>query len=115
MTHHFICNHCKHENKISISESDRGTYQMQHGDFKHTTCTSCLRKEKTHINDIFGKVSKTLLIIGFCIGLFLSVILFFVLENFIIISTAIISIPTLVIIYETSLVKTFNNYRIRKK
>lgn len=40
---------------------------MQHGDFKHKTCTGCLRKEKTHINDIFGKVSKTLLIIGFCI------------------------------------------------
>ena len=27
---------------------------MQNGDFKDTTCTSCLRKEKTHINDIFG-------------------------------------------------------------
>lgn len=88
---------------------------MQNGDFKDTTCTGCLRKEKTHINDIFGKVSRNLLIIGFCAGLLLSIVLFFILENYIIISTAIISIPTLVIIYETSLVKTFNNYRIRKK
>lgn len=115
MTHHFICNHCKHENKVSIIESDRGAYQMQHGDYKDTTCKGCLRIERTHINDIFGKISKNLLIFGFCLGLVISIILFFVLENYIIISTAIISIPTLVIIYETSLVKTFNNYRIRKK
>lgn len=115
MTHHFICNHCRHENKISISESDRGTYQMRNGDFKDTICSNCLRKEETHINDIFGKVSKNLLIIGFCAGLLLSIVLFFILKNYIIISTAIISIPTLVLVYETSLVKTFNNYRIRKK
>jgi hypothetical protein len=115
MTHHFICNHCKHENTVSISESDRGSYQMQKGEFKETTCTRCLRKETTHINDIYGKVSKKMLIGGFITGLLLTIILLFVHPNIIIISSAIISIPIMVFIYENNLVRTFNNYRIRKK
>ncbi|GGD20241.1 hypothetical protein GCM10011343_08450 [Flavobacterium orientale] len=115
MTHHFICNHCKYENKVSINESDRGTYQMQHGDFKETTCFNCLRKEKTHINDVYGKVSRKTIVTGFIIGLVLTIILLFTLPNIIIISTAIISIPTILFVYENSIVKTFNNYRIRKK
>lgn len=115
MTHHFICNHCKHENKVSISESDRGTYQFQKGDFKETTCISCLKKEEKHINDIYGKVSKNILIAGFVTGLLVTIILLFIHPNIIIISTTAISIPTFIIVYENNLVKTFNNYRIRKK
>ncbi|MBN8565696.1 MAG: hypothetical protein J0M25_03020 [Flavobacteriales bacterium] len=115
MTHHFICNHCKYENRVSINESDRGTYQMQHGDFKDTTCTSCLKKEKTHINDIFGKVSKTLILSSFFTSIIIAVILFFTFRNIIIISSEIIGIPTLLFFYENNLVKSFNVYRIRKK
>lgn len=115
MTHHFICNHCKHENKISIGESDRGAFQIKYGEFKEVTCLRCLRIEKIHINDIYGKVSKNMLIAGFVIGLLLTLLLLYIHPNIIIISSAIISIPLMVFIYENNLVKTFNNYRIRKK
>lgn len=115
MTHHFICKHCKSENEVSISESDRGAYQMKHGDFKDTTCSHCLRKEKTHINDVYGKISRKMMITGFIIGLALTIFLLFALPNIIIITSAIISFPTIILVYENSIVKTFNNYRIRKK
>lgn len=115
MTHHFICNHCKYENKVTISESDRGIYQMQHGDFKGTTCTSCLRKERTHINDIYGKVSGNKIFLGFIISSFAALILYYFIGNFIFISTEIIAIPVIIFFYENNLVQTFNLYRIKKK
>lgn len=115
MTHHFICNHCKHENTVSISESDRGAFQIKYGDFKGTTCSSCLKKEKTHINDIYGKTSKNLIILSFTFSLLLAVITFLVYRNAIIISSEIIGIPTLFFVFENNTVKTFNLYRIKKK
>lgn len=114
MTHHYICNHCKYENKVFISESDRGTYQMQHGDFKSTTCTSCFRKVRTHINDIYGKVSRNKIFLGFTISSFVALILFYFIGSFIFLSTEIIGIPVIIFICENNLVKTFNHYRIKK-
>lgn len=115
MTHHFICNHCKHENEVSINESDRGAFQMQHGDFKDATCVSCMRKDKIHINDIYGKISKKMILTGIIIGVVITLILLFITPNVFIISGAVLSIPTIFYVYETNLVKTFNQYRIRKK
>uniref|UniRef100_UPI00404B04C4 hypothetical protein n=1 Tax=Flavobacterium sp. TaxID=239 RepID=UPI00404B04C4 len=115
MTYHYFCNHCNHENRISIKENDRGTFQMYNGDFKETTCKKCFRKDRIHINDIYGKISKALVIAGFSLGLFLSLGLVFIYPNVIIISSAVVSIPTLVLIYESDLVRTFNKYKIKKK
>ncbi len=115
MTLHFICNHCKHENKISISESDRGTYQMQHGDFKGTTCISCLRKERTHINEIYGKVSRNKIFLGFITSSFVALILYNFIGSFKFLFIEIIGIPVLIFFYENNLVQIFNHYRVRKK
>jgi hypothetical protein len=115
MTHHFICNHCKYENKVNVSESDRGTYQIQHGNFKGRTCISCFRKERTHINEIYGKVSFNMVLLGFILSLIIALILLHYSRSFILFSCEVIGLPVLIFLYENNLVKTFNHYRIKKK
>ena len=115
MTHHYICNYCKHENKVSVQENDRGDFQMQKGDFLKTDCVKCLKTEKTHINDIYGKESKNIVIGGFILGMSITILLLFIHPNVWIISAAFITIPTLVFAYQNNLVKTFNHYRVKRK
>lgn len=115
MTHHYVCSHCHHENKVSIKENDRGSFQMQNGDFLNTNCSKCLKTAKTHINDVYGKESRNMIIGGFVVGLLITVILLFIHPRVWLISLTFISIPTLVFVLENNSTKSFNQFRIKKK
>lgn len=115
MTHQFNCIHCKHENKVKITVRDRGEYQMKYGDFVDTTCKSCHKKEKTHINKIYAVVSQRSITIGFVFGFILGVTLLFFLPGFLIISASAASIPLLIYIGERKVANTFNHYKIKVK
>ena len=63
LNHFFECNFCKVENKIKIEEDDRGQIQMKKGEELPYTCVSCHKKDKIHVNKIYAKSNKKVIII----------------------------------------------------
>ncbi len=88
---------------------------MKYGDFVDTTCKSCHKKEKTHINKIYAVVSQKNITIGFVFGFVLAIILSFFLPGIIVITTSLASFPLLIYISERKVANSFNHYKIRIK
>ncbi|MDK2773195.1 MAG: hypothetical protein KYX68_13375 [Flavobacterium sp.] len=110
ISHFYDCPSCKAKNKVSVDADDRGQLQMKKGEEIDYTCNSCHKKEKIHINKIYAEPSKIIYLSAFV----LSVILTILFWNFGFIATVSFALPMLVFLYQQSLARNFNNYRIRK-
>ena len=110
VNHYYNCTSCLSKNKVSIEEEDRGQLQMKKGEEISFTCNSCHKKEKIHVNKIYAESSKGMYIIALIICV-LSVIIFWNLGFIISLS---FGLPMIVYLYQQSLARNFNNYKIRK-
>jgi hypothetical protein len=110
INHLFKCVFCNKENKIDIEEEDRGQLQMKKGDEIEFTCNYCHKKGKVHINNIYAEPSKYGYLSGIIISLIIPII-FWNLGNAILL---IFGLPMGIYLYQQSLARNFNNYKIRK-
>lgn len=109
INHLFKCVFCSKENKIDIEE-DRGQLQMNKGDEIGFTCKSCHKKEKIHINNIYAEASKIIYIIAIIVSILIIAFLWDL--GIVIVST--FGLPMGIYLYQQSLARNFNNYKIRK-
>ena len=110
INHYYDCPSCKSKNKVSIDADDRGQLQKQIGDEIGCSCSSCHKKEKIHINKIYAESTK----IGFILGFVISCVITMLFWNlgFAIVLT--FGLPMAIYLYQQSLARNFNNYRIKK-
>lgn len=80
INHFFKCNFCNKENKIKISEDDRGSLQMKRGDEITYNCIECNKKGKIHINKIKAEPNKNTLIFTSFISVVISIFLILFLD-----------------------------------
>lgn len=111
VNHFYNCLSCKAINKISIDADDRGQLQMKKGEEIGFTCNSCYKKEKIHINKIYAELSK----IVYISALVLSALLFAYFWNSGTLVKIICSLPMIIYLYQQSLARNFNKYRIKNK
>lgn len=110
INHYYNCPSCQSKNKITIDEEDRGKLQMKKGEEIGFTCNSCHKKEKIHINKIYAEASKIIYIIA----IILSIISIIFLWNLGFLIKLFFGLPMLIYLYQQSLARNFNNYKIRK-
>lgn len=108
--HFYICSFCDTENKIKISESDRGTLQMKKGDEIAYTCSNCHKKDKIHINTIYAKPNTVI----FIISIFIGIIATFFLLNIGYIASLALGFPIFIKLSQQTIANQFNNYKIKK-
>jgi len=104
------CPFCKQKNKISVEEEDRGQLQIKKGNEIDFTCQSCHKKEKVHINNIYAEPSKIIYIASIIVSILVTVLFW----NLGFIITLSFGIPMLIFLYQQSLARNFNNYKIRR-
>lgn len=114
MKHHFKCPNCRNENKIQISENDRGEYQMKKGEFANVTCKFCHLKTKIHINKIYASVNNLPIYIVAGVSFVIAIVLLFISDKIIIITSAGTAAPILTYGNEKSNVNAFNRYKIKE-
>lgn len=112
INHLFKCNFCTTENKINISEDDRGTLQMKKGDEIPYTCSNCHKKDKIHVNKIKAEPSNNVFIFSSFICIVLSLILIL---NFGLIATFSFGLPLIIYLSQQKVAKNFNSYKIKTK
>lgn len=110
--HYFKCNFCNEENKIKITEDDRGTLQMKKGDEIPYTCLKCNKKSKIHVNKIRATPAMNVFIFISIISVLTStvVIMFFGL-----LTAFSFGIPMLLYLFQQGQAKSFNSYKIKTK
>ena len=106
----YDCPSCNAKNKVSIEEEDRGKLQMKKGNEIGYTCNSCHKKEKIHINKIYAEPSKIIYLAALIISCILTIIFW----NLGFIITLSFGIPMMIYLYQQSIARNFNNYKIRK-
>lgn len=112
INHNFKCTFCNSENKISISEEDRGSLQMKKGNEIPYTCTNCHKKDKIHINKIKAEPNKNTFIFSCIISIIISIVLILF---FGLIATLSFVLPMIIYLYQQSLAKNFNSYKVKSK
>jgi len=110
MNHHIDCPYCKEKNKISVEEEDRGQLQIKKGNEISFTCESCHKKEKIHINKIYAEPSKIIYLAAIIVSILVTVLFW----NLGFIITLSFGLPMLIFLYQQSLARNFNNYKIRR-
>jgi hypothetical protein len=110
INHYYNCPSCQTKNNVSIDAEDRGQLQIKKGDEIGFTCKSCHKKEKIHINKIYAEASKIIYIIAIIVSVLIIAFLWDL--GIVIVST--FGLPMGVYLYQQSLARNFNNYKIRK-
>ncbi len=110
LNHFFECNFCKVENKIKIEEDDRGQIQMKKGEELPYTCVTCHKKDKIHVNKIYAKSNKKVIII---ISIIISILTLIFSLKYGFIAYISLSFPLLVNTYLNNIENNFNSYRIK--
>ena len=110
INHHIDCPYCREKNKISVEEEDRGQLQIKKGNEIDFTCQSCHKKEKVHINNIYAEPSKIIYLVAIIVSILVTVLFW----NLGFIITLSFGLPMLIFLYQQSLARNFNNYKIRR-
>ena len=110
--HYFKCNFCNEENRIKITEDDRGVLQMKRGDEIPYTCSKCHKKDKIHINKIRATPYMNVFIFVSLICILASIILILF---FGLLATFSFALPMLFFLYQQGQAKNFNSYKIKTK
>ena len=112
INHNFKCAFCNSDNKITISEDDRGTLQMKRGDEIPYSCSNCHKKDKIHINKIKAEPNSNTFIFSCTISIIISIILILF---FGLIATLSFGVPMIIYLYQQNIAKSFNSYKVRTK
>ncbi|MFI2743322.1 hypothetical protein ACG2LH_11315 [Zhouia sp. PK063] len=109
------CTSCKQSFKIASNAATRAELQMEKGDEFEVSCKHCGTRLHKHVNDIKAEPNKLLILIGFGLGILVTIVLLFALPNILIFSTAGIAIPLVIWQQQTSAARSFNRYMVRRK
>jgi hypothetical protein len=108
----YRCSSCKRENYLKENAETRPDLQLQIGGNEvRVNCKFCGKIDKKHINRITAKSDKRVLIIGFFVGVIVSIGLIYL---FGFIASLAFSIPIMVWRYESDVAHKFNSYAIRR-
>ena len=106
------CSSCKEDIRVKSKASTRPDLQMERGTEFMVNCLKCGNTEKKHVNDVRAESSKLAVLIGFVVGVIVTIILF---TMFGAIGTVSGIIPLLFWQQQTNASKAFNSYMVRRK
>jgi len=117
-----ICSSCKHKNQVKKSVNDRSELARKLGKDFQIQCQACAISNSYHINEVIAEQSRWIAISAFIIFFFGTGIVFFLLKDYLLISSntltlgGIIAIPSIVyaiiVKQERDNVSRFNSYRV---
>lgn len=109
----YTCSGCKKQNYLKHKADTRPELQMKIGkDEIELNCDNCGKQEKRHLNEITAVVDKRIVLLGFLLGLIVTLALW---NSFGAISTLSLGIPFLFWVSENKGLSSFNKYMIRRK
>ena len=112
MTRYTICPGCEKEQNLKLAGATRGEAQMNQGDEASFNCKECGTQAAVHLNKIYAKVDKKIILLGLVISVVLTGILWVFYGA---IGTVTLVIPILFWQQQEKAVRSFNNFKIKRK
>jgi hypothetical protein len=106
------CTACKKEIKIKSNAETRPDLQMEKGETFLVNCSNCGKFEKKHVNDVSAEKSSIIILIGFGIGLIVTILFLIYLG---LIGTIGLIIPFIIWKQQLETATSFNGYMVRRK